>query len=337
MVGDLARDANDALEGDVVLALEKVEGPHAVEAVDRFALLEDGFHLLRTAREDVRVEVERLADTDLVRNAQLTEGDLAWHGARVGNRVELHSEAACAVRFGENVSVRLDAVREHHGATQHARGIEAVGELDGTREITRGAEALSPFVLLRIARGERFVAFELRRGWSLVVHRHHAWTTREADDTDEIVFAFGFDSLVDFGASVFEGRFWDRLGDVHQIHGADLLGGRRSRQARQSEGQQRDERHAKEDRDHALGDGKIGEALAHHPHEIRREQRHAEHLRRQKLVVDTTARPGQRRTRRVHVPLVRPEQDAEDEEDETAIGGLLQLGATFAHTVSLLW
>ncbi len=72
------------------------------------------------------MELERLADPHLVRNAELAEGDLARHGSLVGLRVELHPELTRAVRLGEEVSVRLDAVGEDDGATQVTGRVEAI-------------------------------------------------------------------------------------------------------------------------------------------------------------------------------------------------------------------
>ena len=97
--------------------------------------------LLRAAREDVRVDVERLADAHLLGHAEIAERDLARHRPVVRDGEDLHAEVARAIRLGEQIAVGLHAVGEDHGAPQVPGRVQAVGELHRAREIGGGAEA----------------------------------------------------------------------------------------------------------------------------------------------------------------------------------------------------
>ncbi len=238
-VGDLTGDANDALEGDVVVARLEIERANPVEAVDRLALLQRRSHLLRTAREDVRVQVEGLPYPHLLRHAKIAERDLARDGAVVRDREDLHAELAGAVRLREDVTVGLHAVREDDGAPQVPGGELAVGELHRAREIGGGAEA-GALRALRIGGGGGGVdVVTLERGRLLRVVRDgdDARPLRERDDTNERIGRLGVEALLDLGARVLDGGVGDGLGHVDEVDGADLLRRRGAREPREPQRQ----------------------------------------------------------------------------------------------------
>ncbi len=162
---------------------------------------------------------------------------------------------------------------------------------------------------------------------------------REGDHLDDAVLGLLGERLVERRARVVERLVGDRLGDVDEVDGGDLLRGRGPREPRQPERDQRDERDPQQHREHALRQGEVGEGSREDTDEPGREQDRAEHLRVEELVLHPLAHPRQRRIRvQEDIPPVRPEQDpaerdaCDDPRDDAQPATMER-----AHTVTLLW
>ncbi len=199
------------------------------------------------AREDRGVDVEGLALVDVVGQAQLAHGDLARHGAGVGDGEELDAVEARAVGLGEQVAVGLHAVGEDHGAAQVPFGVEAVRELQGAGDVRRGAQAGA--VALDDRGGGLARADQADR---LLGEGDHARALGERHQADEVVLRAGVEGLLQGGPRVVERRVGNAVADVDEVHRADLLRRRRAREPREAQREHGDERDAQRQREHPL-------------------------------------------------------------------------------------
>ena len=269
------------------------------------------------------MEVERLADAHLLREAEIAERDLTGDGPVVRDREDLHPERSSAVRLGEDVAIGLDAIREHDRAAQVARRIEPVGELHRARDVGRSAEARAPLGGYAVLRRRQVVTLERRCLLRVVGDSDDTRALRERDDSDDRVFGLLLQAFRDLLARVLDRGVGHRLGDVDEVDRRDLLRRRRSCEPREAQREQRDERHAEDDREDPLRKREIGEAPTDHPEEEGREQREPEHLRREQLVVGAVPRERDRRLGSVQdrAPVDphadEPDDAADDREDDS--------------------
>ncbi len=279
-IRDLTRNRGATLEQDVVVARLQIHDLDSVESVDDVPLLQREFHPLRHARKHVGVKVECLLLAHLVRDAQLAHRHLARHRALGRDDEHLDPEARRAVRLRQQVSIRLDSVREDHSVTQIALGIEPVRELQRARDVRSGSEPGA------VSRDEGCPL-----GGATLVDRNDPRPLRERDEAKKVILGTRFDRLLQLRAGVVQPGVRDAVAHVDEIHRAQLLRRRRPRQTREPERDHGDERETQKHREHALRERKVGQALAHHPYDVGGEKHDPEHAWSEQLVADSSVHP----------------------------------------------